>query len=50
MRPWLGFTVMDIATLPPDTYELMPESSVDSTVVVKEVMVTSSQILVLCVK
>ncbi|XP_017230937.1 uncharacterized protein LOC108205474 isoform X2 [Daucus carota subsp. sativus] len=37
MRPWLGFTVMDIATLPPDTYELMPESSVDSTVVVKEV-------------
>ncbi|CAJ2678333.1 unnamed protein product [Trifolium pratense] len=40
MQPWLGFTVIDIADLPPDTYntyETMYEFSGDSSVVVKEV-------------
>jgi hypothetical protein len=49
MQPWLGFTVIDIADLPPDTYntyETMYEFSGDSSVVVKEViMINPLQIL-----
>lgn len=36
VRPWFGLSVIDIAELPRDAFETMPEFCGDSTAIVKE--------------